>query len=117
MSFTWSMAGLAASDFSFPAGEFSEVEMRSLGKCFELLFVAVFARIATDIIRILLAFRNGAGISATGFGLSCRGKPQKCAKNGSKDNYRLDRFCPPHFCASLLGPKEFACSRVLKISP
>ena len=69
VSFAWSMTGLTASYFSLPATEFSEVEMRSMGKRFELIFVAVFARVATDVTRVRLTCDNKARVAA-GFGRS-----------------------------------------------
>jgi hypothetical protein len=52
VSFARSMTGLTASHFSFPATEFSEVEVGCVGECLELVLVAVFTSIASHVIFI-----------------------------------------------------------------
>ena len=59
---TWSMTRLAACYFLFPTADFGETGVRSMGKRFELVFVTVFAGVATDV--IISRRRRGPGATS-----------------------------------------------------
>ena len=52
MVLAWTMASLATRDFAFPTADRGKLGMRSVGEGFELIFVTIFAGIATDVIGV-----------------------------------------------------------------
>ena len=58
---TWTMARLATRHLFFPTAELRELRVRSVREVFELIFVAVFTRVATD--EVVRFVSRGFGLS------------------------------------------------------
>lgn len=93
MSLARAVTGLTACHLCIPALYFGKLSMRSMRKRFELIFVAIFAGIAADVIGGDVGCWFGLArlnVRLTGFGSTAGAYPHKGRSQQDANEQRLD---------------------------
>ena len=109
VSFARPVTGLATGYLSFPTANVCQLGMRSVGKGFELIFVAILAGFATDVVCRAIGCRFGLN-RRDGLRMTPGGKPDESNRQRTAKEQRLDDSVWTQRSAS-------SCSARCKVAP